>query len=283
MAPNPKNSRHPTHEIIERLRSTLDELDTAAGSQLPPITQRRQIDESIRVLTARLNKLLRDLDPIKQPDAVFDPAKPALMGRFVALGLIAQPRKQMAQIESFYGSGVYAIYYNGNFPEYRPIRKTETPIYVGKVDPATEAAREPIEQGDRLSRRVREHSRNIQRASSLNINDFEYRGLVVQSGWQDAAENCLIRLFKPVWNSETGICYGLGKHGDDPQTRANMRSPWDTLHPGREWAARTLRDAKTPQRIKAELKEHFGKTKIFKTMDEVLRSFIDELRQIPAQ
>lgn len=283
MAPNPKDNRHPTHQIIERLRSTLDELDSAAGTQLPSSTQRREIDQSIRVLTARLNKLLRDLDPIKQPEAVFDPQNPALMGRFVALGMIAQPRKKMAQIESFYGSGVYAIYYNGDFPDYRPIRKTETPIYVGKADPGTESAREPIEQGDRLSRRVREHSRNIQRANSLNINDFEYRGLVVQSGWQDAAENCLIRMFKPVWNSETAICYGLGKHGDDADTRANLRSPWDTLHPGREWAARTHKDAKTPEQIKKQLKEHFQKTKIFKTMDEVLHSFVDELRQVPAQ
>ena len=31
---------------------------------------------------------------------------------------------------------------------------------------------------------------------------------------------------------------GIGKHGDDAGTRANERSRWDTLHPGRDWATR---------------------------------------------
>ena len=38
----------------------------------------------------------------------------------------------------------------------------------------------------------------------------------VQSHWQGAAEGYLINLFRPVWNNETDVCYGLGKHGDAP-------------------------------------------------------------------
>ena len=67
---------------------------------------------------------------------------------------------------------------------------------------------------------------------------------------QNGAENYLIDLFKPIWNSEIGICYGFGKHGDDPGTRKNLRSPWDSLHPGRDWAYRdpAMKDAKPRRR-----------------------------------
>lgn len=284
MTARPRRS-HPAEEVIGRLRGTLDELIAAAEGHPLSSTQRRGLDESIRNLTGRLGVLLRDLDPVKQPEAVFDPANPALVGRFVAMGLIAQPRKSLSQVEPFYGSGVYAIYYNGDFPAYAPIRQTETPIYVGKADPAKDAARGPVEQGSTLARRLREHGRNIQRAeSTLRIEDFDYRGLVVQSGWQGAAEDCLINLFKPAWNSETNICYGLGKHGDDPETRANLRSPWDTLHPGREWAHRDpeMADAKPARQIRRELREHFDRVPVFVDINQVLRSFIEQLRQIPS-
>lgn len=42
-------------------------------------------------------------------------------------------------LSPFKGAGIYAIYYEGDFPPYAPIsRKTETeiPIYVGKAVPA---------------------------------------------------------------------------------------------------------------------------------------------------
>ena len=73
--------------------------------------------------------------------------------------------------------------------------------------------------------------------------------LVVQSGWETAAEDYLIRLFRPIWNKETKILYGLGKHGDSAETRTNKRSLWDTLHPARVWAAPTLEDARSPAEI----------------------------------
>ena len=57
--------------------------------------------------------------------------------------MIAQPRKPLANIDRFYGSGVYALYYNGDFAAYRKISKREQPIYVGKVDPADPSAKMP--------------------------------------------------------------------------------------------------------------------------------------------
>jgi len=114
------------------------------------------------------------------------------------------------------------------------------------------------------------------------VEDFEYRALVVQTGWQDSAENYLIELFKPIWNSEVNICYGFGKHGDDPGTRANLRSPWDTMHPGRDWAHRDpkMKDARAAERITGDIAEHLAKYPPVKSIDEILRRFLDEMRAV---
>ena len=91
------------------------------------------------------------------------------------------------------------------FPAYTAISKREHPIYVGKADPADPASKTAMEQGDRLSGRLNEHRKNIAKATTtLRLEDFEYRALVVQTGWQTAAENYLIDLFKPIWNNEVG-------------------------------------------------------------------------------
>ena len=57
------------------------------------------------------------------------------------------------------------------------------------------------------------------------------------------------------------ICYGFGKHGDAAKTRANRRSPWDTLHPGRKWAttAHNVPNDKSVNQILSEIAEHFVK------------------------
>ncbi len=230
---------------------------------------------------AELGKLLHELDPIRQPSSMFDPGNPKVIGRFIALAMVAQQRVPLATVEPFYGSGVYAIYYKGPFELYASISGSETPIYVGQAAPATSNARTAMEQGDKLTKRLSEHRKNIAKAhTTLDIADFECRALVVQSGWETAAEDYLIHLFQPIWNSETDILYGLGKHGDDPTTRANKRSPWDTLHPGRQWAVATKEDARTPSKISADLAAHFLANRAYQNLDAVLRDFVDELRQI---
>src|SRR5262249_46995737 len=151
-----------------------------------------------------VGSLLDRLDPVAQPSSVFDPGNPKVVGRFVSLALVAQNRVPLADIPKFYGSGVYAIYYKGSFPLYRPLSATETPIYVGQAAPASNHARTPREQGQRLSSRLSDHRKNIGKAeSTLILNDFECRSLVVQTGWETAAEDYLIHLFRPIWNSET--------------------------------------------------------------------------------
>jgi len=267
-------------DLLNSLQSGLETLATAAGDETLSIHRRRSLDTALRALSGRIDRLLTDLDPIRQPKSIFDPTNPEILGRIISLTMVAQEREKLSDVRRFYGSGIYAIYYTGKFKIYRPISSTETPIYVGKADPQSNSAKTPMEQGAKLAGRLNEHKRTIQKAASLDIDDFECRFLVVQSGYEAAAENYLIHLFKPLWNNETGILYGIGKHGDAATTRANKRSPWDTLHPGRGWAADSLEDKKSVAEIEAAVKSHLAATTIYKSMDVVLSEFVAELRQI---
>jgi len=262
------------------IREALDRLvEKTADSELPP-RKRRALETELRAVSASVGALLRQLDPIAAPAAVFDPASPTLVGRFVALALVAQPRHSLDAIPQFYGSGIYAFYYNGPFKPYGPISNTETPIYVGTAAPAVPNARDAFEQGPRLSERITYHSKNIAKATStLTLNDFEFRSLVVQSGWERQAESYLIHLFKPIWNKEVRILSGFGKHGDSAAMRQHGRSPWDTLHPARQWAGGSKGDQKSSAQIQRELRAHFTQHTPYQEIDEVLRDFFDELSQ----
>lgn len=196
--------------------------------------QAKRLSTDIRAAIIRLRKLAQDVDPIRQPPVVFDPYLPDALGEYVGRTMQAQPRVALGSVQQFYGSGVYALYYLGNHSAYAPIKSTETPIYAGVAGPASTHAATPEEQGIRLAARLRDHANSINAAQNLAIEDFECRFLVVKSGLQKAAEDYLLAHFHPVWNQP--LCKGFGKHGDSAATRANTRSEWDTLHPGRRWA-----------------------------------------------
>ncbi|AEG49665.1 Restriction endonuclease, type II, Eco29kI [Sphingobium chlorophenolicum L-1] len=276
-----KSKSKPPQSAIAELRANLDQLIEQTTSATLSTPRRRALEKEIRSVIEELGSFLNTLDPIRQPSAVFDPSNPKVVGRFVSLALVAQQRHPLSEIPRFYGSGIYAIYYKGSFPPYAPISGSETPIYVGQAAPAVNNARTPLEQGARLCMRLSDHRKNIGTATTtLDLTDFEFRSLVVQSGWETAAEDYMIHLFRPIWNSETNILYGLGKHGDDAKTRANKRSPWDTMHPGRKWAEASKEDARSPDTIKTDLARHFQEHPIFPDLEHVLTSFLDELRQV---
>lgn len=267
-------------DAVGVLRASLDQLIEESTNAALTTARRRKLEIQIKGVIGELTSLLAKLDPIAQPASVFDPSNPKVVGRFVALAMVAQDRHPLSDIPKFYGSGVYAIYYKGSFSPYLPISGTETPIYIGQAAPAMSNARTPIEQGAKLSGRLSDHRKNIGKATTtLDLSDFDFRALVVQSGWETAAEDYLIHLFRPIWNNETGILYGLGKHGDSATTRANKRSPWDTLHPGRAWAEATTEDAKSVAQIADELIIHFAAHPSYPNLEAVLTSFIEELRQ----
>ena len=147
-------------QLAIQLKELSEQLAREEASQLAAPRAKR-VRKTISEAYDKLRKVMEDLDPIKHPGFVFDPSNPNVAGRIVGITMIAQARKPLANVEKFYGSGVYAIYYNGKFPAYKAITKREHPIYVGKADPADQAAKTAMEQGDKLSGRLNEHRKNI--------------------------------------------------------------------------------------------------------------------------
>ncbi len=265
-----------TLALVGQITDAINQIKSeATGSELTPHRRRKLLD-AIATMRTEVEGLERAVDEVTLPDAFFDPTDPKLIGHFVALALIAQDRRPMATLGRFYGSGVYAIYYSGAAPIYAPISGSETPIYVGKADPGSNA-KTLVEQGTKLADRLGEHRKNIIRVTGIDVDDFDYRALAVQSGYQAAAESHLIRLFQPIWNNETRILFGLGKHGDSSTTRANNKSPWDTIHPGRIWAVGNP-EAKTGLEIEAEVAGHFSRSRIFPDTAGVFAAFVEGIR-----
>ncbi|HTB23697.1 MAG TPA: Eco29kI family restriction endonuclease [bacterium] len=205
-----------------------------------------------------LEGYLASVREFKAPLFVFDPTDSVAASFVIATAMFAMPRRPLADLESVTGSGIYALFYRGSYPAYAGIKGKDTPIYIGSAAPAHRQAKNPEAQGPALHSRLSTHRKNIlavenhHKADSHNLRvaDFEYRLLVIKSGWEKSSEDFLIEFFKPVWNNESKVCYGIGKHGDSSKTRDNTRSPWDTLHPGRKWAL----DAK-PGRTAAQIVE----------------------------
>ena len=271
---------HSLDQEIAGLRDRVAALTSLADSAPFSPAARRKVDHELRVVIETLEAALRRLDPIAMPRAIFDPSNPKVIGRFTALALVAQDRVPLNAVGQFYGSGVYAIYYRGPYPLYEPLSGTETPIYVGQAAPSNQGAHTARDQGPRLAVRLNEHRKNIAKAiGTLDVADFDARYLVVQSGWETAAEDYLIHLFKPIWNNETNLLYGLGKHGDSATTRANKRSPWDTLHPGRAWAANSTEDARPVEQITTDVTAHFARHAPYRERATLLEDFFAELRQ----
>ncbi|NWB30481.1 Eco29kI family restriction endonuclease [Pseudomonas gingeri] len=265
--------------LLLELHTLADRVAAAEAGDDVRRTKRARL--TLDEITRRLSAAAEELDPILRPTSIFDPSAPNTAGRVVALTLVAQPRHPLSEIPDFYGAGVYAIYYRGDFVPYRLLSNTDHPIYIGQAAPDEASAKDAVGQGTKLSARLREHARNIRKVdSTLNISDFECRFLIVQSGFQTSAENYLINFFRPIWNAETKVCFGLGKHGDSSDTRANKRSPWDTLHPGRTWAESTVIDQKPYEQIVEQIAAHLEVNKPYKDIHEIFDRFMVDMRQV---
>lgn len=283
-------ARFRDQDAFATLESALAELLAAAGAD-PSSAIVRRIREGLALHAIAVEQARGSTDPILTPSGSFDPSDPKMVGRMVSIALIAQNRIPLNAVRPAYGSGVYAIYYSGTHPLYARISGTETPIYVGKADPMSGDASTPREQGARLTRRLIEHAGTIATAekyahehglpdglASIRLADFSCRRLVCATNAQLVAERHLIRMFWPVWNSDTKACWGMSKHGDAATTRRNKRSPWDVVHPGRAWALDTaLTDnataAQVADRINVILEKFPPRTDHAALVEEMLMTF----------
>lgn len=278
----------PDRAAIKALQEALDAVLAAAGEN-PPQAVVRRLREGLAAHAEAVEGARSVTDSVRMPSATFDPSDPKIVGRMVSIALLAQPLVRLTDIRSSYGSGVYAIYYTGNHPLYAGITGTETPIYVGKADPANDDASTAREQGARLTARLLEHAGTIATAagymdklpkglSPLKLEDFQSRRLVCATNAQLVAEKHLIRTFWPVWNAETKACWGMSKHGDAAKTRANKRSPWDVVHPGRLWAlddrlVNSIEPDEIAKRITATLERIPARVNHAALLEEMLQAF----------
>lgn len=272
-----KEGKQPEISFLKELRNGVRGLTVM---QRPSsLKKAKHVGDEIESALNELRSLRDKFDPVLAPHAMLDPTNPLMIGNFIGIALLAQPKLPLESIKPFHGSGVYAIYYNGAFPSYKPLTCSDQPIYIGGAASADALATTPREQGKKLHKRLTEHIKSIRQARNLRLRDFDCRYLVVHTGWEASAEKFLIKTFAPVWNDSTNVCYGIGKHGDKKK-RSNSRSPWDTLHPGRPWAmAKKLGNQKTKAKIMHELKDYFQGHRPLRDRKSIMRKFFDDLRQ----
>ena len=176
---------------------------------------------------------------------VFNPLDKLALAESIEAKLLEQPSTPMADTSAVDGAGIYAIYYSGPFELYRPIAEipiddpTKPPIYVGKAAPIGSrkgGLKFDVVKSKSLRSRLRKHAGVIASAGNLELEHFEFRNLVVDDVWIPLGENILIENFRPLWNV---VIDGFGNNKPGVNREKQKRSAWDTLHPGRSWAALT--------------------------------------------
>lgn len=191
----------------------------------------------------------------------FNPLDKKNLGISVAQALLSQSLQPLPPEQKFEGAGIYALYYAGEHDLYKPLRirgdnDTETsPIYAGKAVPAGARAGKfgsDTPPGPVLFNRLKEHAESIKQTSDLKLDDFRCRFLVVDDIWIPLGETLLIEQFQPIWNS---IVPGFGNHDPGKGRYNQQRSAWDTLHPGRLWAAKLQDCPKTREQIAEEVRQ----------------------------
>lgn len=198
----------------------------------------------------------------------FNPLDKKNLGASVAEALVSQPVHSLGQLKSFFGSGIYAIYYHGRHSAYdvvsQPNAKDKTnptiPIYVGKAVPQGARKGKVMSEPTRskaLFNRLQEHAESIAIADTLNIKDFSCRYLVVDEIWIPLGESLMIAKFSPLWNL---VVEGFGNHDPGAGRYKGLRPRWDTMHPGRAWAMKCKQREESQADIQREIRSYLQAT-----------------------
>ena len=158
----------------------------------------------------------------------FNPLDKRHLGESVGQAMLRQPVMPLAELASFEGAGIYAVYYRGDFPAYEAIAKKNreqnfiAPIYIGKAVPkgARKGGDLDASPGTVLFSRLVQHKRSIEEANNLDIVDFHCRYLVVDDIWIPLGESLLIAKFNPLWNK---LIDGFGNHDPDKGRHAGLK------------------------------------------------------------
>lgn len=197
-------------------------------------------------------------------DAPYNPLDKINLGASVAEAMLGRKARPLQGLAAINGAGVYALYYHGTFPAYRRMAMAnqgpnpQQPIYVGKAIPAG-ARKGGVGTGTAtraLFNRLTEHADSVRAVqTTLRIEDFSCRFLVVDDIWIPLGESLLIAKFQPVWNN---LIDGFGNHDPGRGRYNGLRPRWDVLHPGRSWAERCQARSETAQQIAMEVEAHLA-------------------------
>ncbi|WP_175956011.1 Eco29kI family restriction endonuclease [Schaalia sp. Marseille-Q2122] len=176
----------------------------------------------------------------------YNPLDMMNLAKSVGHALLEQAVVPLGNIPKFTGAGIYAIYYSGNFPAYTLLSARnhngafDAPIYIGKaVPPGARKGGLPTSADQTTTalwnRLASDHAKSIEQVSNLDIADFHVRWLVIEPIWIPLGESILIHWFAPLWNR---LVDGFGNHDPGKGRYNGLNTVWDTLHPGRPWAAR---------------------------------------------
>ena len=173
----------------------------------------------------------------------YNPLDKLNLAKSIESELLRRPSMLLSDADSISGAGVYVIYYSGPFKAYAPITSVETddssakPIYVGKAIPKGGRkgglSQDVSASGKALADRLRQHASSISEANNLELFDFRVRHLVLDDIWIPLGENVLIESYKPVWNVALD---GFGNKDPGKRRATQYKSPWDVVHPGRQFA-----------------------------------------------
>jgi hypothetical protein len=199
----------------------------------------------------------------------YNPLEKVNLAKSIEGELLARPTEPLSAVANATGAGVYVIYYTGAFPAYASIAaenrdgKFERPIYIGKAIPkggrkgglSTDVSAAGRALGDRL----KQHATSIDEAENLELADFHVRHLVVDDIWIPLGENMLIETFKPVWNRAID---GFGNKDPGKRRSTQYRSPWDVLHPGRQFAVKLAASPVTAEFLLKRVGDYFAGRKL---------------------
>lgn len=194
----------------------------------------------------------------------YNPLDKLNLGKSVAQALLEQAVRAMTAIGEIRGAGIYAIYYTGLFPAYKPVAAKnrngvfDQPIYVGKAIPKggrKGGITTDMSKGVALRDRLRQHATSIDQAENLELGDFHYRCLVVDDIWIPLGENMMIEQFRPIWNV---LIDGFGNKDPGNRRATQYRSSWDALHPGRLFARKLANGVATPESVLDKLERYFS-------------------------
>lgn len=176
------------------------------------------------------------------------------------------PVHQLPPPTRFHGTGIYAIYYIGDFPPYQELyRQNRTsynrPIYIGKAVPRGWRQARIVNETDgrsfELYNRLNEHSRSINHAKNLDSEQFSCRFMILEneeSNLIGTVEAAMIRQYIPLWNTTID---GFGNHDPGSGRYNQAKSDWDIIHPGRQWAEKCLGKSSTVANVKDKVAKYF--------------------------